>query len=78
MMHEPQREIQRPGEPWRDDDNGPMPVGTLVRRKFVRSAPNVARMTRITLRVTGYTEPDADGAVSPTFEPIGPPESHTF
>lgn len=68
---EPRYEIMRPGGEWQDDDGGAMPVGTLVRRKAVRRPGLRTRLRRATLRVTGTTEPDANGERFLEYEKVG-------
>jgi hypothetical protein len=68
---EPTHEIKRPGGEWQDDDGGPWPVGTLTRRK-VRRRPGVRTRVRLAiLRVSGVTEPDANGEQFLEYEKAG-------
>lgn len=72
-------EIKRPRGEWRDDDGGALPVGTLVRKKIAPPEPGQRkRVRRAVLRVTGLSEPDADGARSVLYEPTGEVEEFTL
>lgn len=65
-------EIKRPGETdWHDDDGGPWPVGTLVRKKAVRRPGQRTRIRRLILRVSGLSEPDDAGDRYLTYETVG-------
>lgn len=64
-------EIKRPGGAWQDDDGEPLPVGTLTRKKFTgRPAGQRGVFHRAVLRVTGVSEPDADGDRTLLYEKV--------
>lgn len=72
-------EIKRPGDDWRDDDGGALPVGTLVRKKLTPPGPGLRkRVRRMVLRVAGLSEPNADGDLVVLYEPTGEIDDVTY